>query len=371
MTKKAWIVIAVASVAILATLLTFKYRPQYNEGEKVRIGVALEMTGPLAPYAQGSRRGMELAAQEIGTPLELVFEDAQADPKSGLSAFLKLRDVHGLKVMTGGIGSSTVMAVAPLANESKTVFFSCGATSPDITNAGDYIFRNRLSGSYEISELATLAIKDLGLRTAAILFVTTDYGTGNRDVISKVYTASGGQIVLSEGFASGATDFRALLTKVKGLNPQTIFLVGHLNESALILKQARELGLSSKFLSAGAIDSPNLWKITGDAANGVIYSIQAYDPERNDAARRFHVAYTGRFGQPPDLFAALGYDAVNLLFQTMRDHGQDGPAVQKALADLKSYDGVLGSISFDTNGDIQSPVQLKVAQDGKFVPYQR
>jgi len=98
--------------------------------QETRIGVVLELTGALAPYAKNAKAGMEIAAEEPGDPIRLLFEDAGTDPKSGVSAFRKLRDVQKLSVISGAIGSSTVMACAPLANESQTLFFSCGATSP-------------------------------------------------------------------------------------------------------------------------------------------------------------------------------------------------------------------------------------------------
>lgn len=342
-----------------------------GETDGVRIGVVLEMTGPLAQYAQSSRRGMDLASAELGPDIHLIFEDAQLDAKTGVAAFLKLRDVNKLQVMTGGIGSSTVMAIAPLANESHTLFFSCGATSPDISKAGPFIFRNRLSGTFEIGELGNVAFNDLKLKTMGILYVTTDYGTGYRDVFKAGFERAGGNVVFNEGFAADSTDFRSLLTRVKESGAEGIFLAGHTVESATILRQARELGINARFMSSGTIDSPDLWKIAGSAAEGVIYSIQAFDPNLNEASRRFHVAYAKKFGEEPDLWAALGYDATNLLYGLMKQHGESGEAVQQALAALPKYTGVLGDISFDENGDIRSRVLLKVASGGRFIRYER
>lgn len=226
------------SIVVLAIAVAVWYVKQYDATAQgtpttIKIGVVLEMTGPLAHYAQSARRGMELVSEELSPNLQLVFEDAQLDAKTGVAAFHKLRDMDKLQVMTGGIGSSTVMAIAPLANKSHTLFFSCGATSPDISKAGDYIFRNRLSGVFEIGELGSIAFKDLKLKTMGILYVTTDYGTGYRDVFKNGFEKAGGRIVFAEGFLADTTDFRSHLTRAKNSGAQGIFLAGHTVESGM------------------------------------------------------------------------------------------------------------------------------------------
>lgn len=366
-----WMIVVVAVVASAVWYAKQRETPGETTPGAVKIGVVLEMTGPLAHYAQSARRGMELASEALRPKLQLIFEDAQLDPKTGVSAFLKLRDVDKLQIMTGGIGSSTVMAIAPLANESRTLFFSSGATSPDISKAGDFIFRNRLSGTFEIGELGKIAFNNLKLQTMGILYVTTDYGTGYRDVFKKGFEKAGGYVEFTEGFVADTTDFRSVLTRAKESRVEGIFLAGHTVESATILRQARELGIKARFMSSGTIDSPKLWEIAGDAADGVIYSIQAFDANLNEKSRRFHITYAKKFGEEPELWAALGYDAVNLLYQLMKQHGQSGETVRQALVELPKYSGVMGDISFDENGDIRGPVSLKIASGGRFIRYER
>jgi len=371
--KKFWVWIGIAVVVILAAVLIVT---QTRKGEKeIKIGVILELTGPLSRLGERSKRGMEMAVEEInssgevkGSKINLIVEDTKSDPKEGVAAFLKLINTYHVPVVTGATGSSIVMACAPIANEKKVVLFSTGATSPLITKAGDYIFRNRLSGEAEVKAMAEFAIKKLNIKKIAVLYVNTDYGVGNKDVFKRTYEDLGGKVLLSEGFDQGESDFRAHLAKIKKLPIEGVYIIA-VGENGYILRQAKEMGINVQFLSTVGIEGPDVLKIAGDAANGVIYTVQKFDPSSSDKTKRFSQKYFNKYGEEPDLFAALGYDAIYIITKVINEYGYDAEAIKNGLYKLKNFQGVVGSISFDENGDIQSEVMMKIIKDGKFVPY--
>lgn len=144
----------------------------------IRIGAVLPLTGSLAPYGQWAQNGLELARDELnrtrgtsGQRIAILIEDSISSPKDAVSAFRKLITVDRVPVVIGFIGSSEALACAPIANATKTVLFSSGAASPDLTGSGDYVFRNRVSGTLEVNDLARYARQKLGIEAVAIVFI--------------------------------------------------------------------------------------------------------------------------------------------------------------------------------------------------------
>ncbi|MDP2159236.1 MAG: ABC transporter substrate-binding protein, partial [Flavobacterium sp.] len=264
--------------------------------------------------------------------------------------------------------SSIVMACAPIANEKKVVLFSAGATSPLIAKAGDYIFRNRLSGDAEVKAMADFAINKLDIKKVAVLYVNTDYGVGNKDIFINDYKTKGGNVLFSEGFEQGETDFRSHLTKIKKAKIESVYIIA-VGENGYILKQAKEMGLKVQFLSTVGIEGPDVWKVAGEAANGVIYTVQKFDPESSQKAINFHKNYSSKYNQAPDLFSALGYDAIYIISKVISENGYNAEAIKSGMYNLKNFQGVVGNISFDSNGDIQSEVMMKITKDGQFLLY--
>jgi len=372
--KKLPIVIGVLILMVVVVMLTFVRTTE--ELHDVRIGAILELTGPLAPQGERSKRGMDLALVEInsvggisGKRMTLIVEDTKTDPKEGVAAFRKMVEIHNVPVVTGAVGSSVVMACAPIANEKKVVLFSAGATSPLITNAGDYVFRNRVSGEAEVRAMADFAVNKLKVKRLAVIYVNTDYGAGNKEVFEKAFGGHGGQILLSEGFDQGESDFRTYISKIRSLHPQAVYIIAHSIETAYFLKQAEELGLDTRFLSTIGVKSPDLWRIADDAGNGVIYTVQKFDPNASERSTAFTNKYREEYGEAPDLFAALGYDAIHILAKVIEERGYAAEAIKNGLYDLSNFYGVVGKISFDQNGDVESEITMEITKDGKFVPY--
>lgn len=359
----------------IAVILQKKEQRVESKGQEIVIGCILDLTGPVAPYGQWSKKGLELALDDLprkkwaqSLKVRLVIEDGKSSPKDAVSAFNKLITKDRVKVVIITTGSSSVLSLAPIANERHVVLFTPAASAPEITQAGDYVFRNRVSGLYEVQELATAAYNILSLRRVSCLVVNNDFGQSYRTAFEDDFRKLGGDIASVESFDQGATDLRAQLTKLKQVRSDAVYLVGYAVECGHALRQAREIGLDTRWLSTIGIEAPKVIEIAGNATDGVIYTAPRYvtdDPE----TKHFDEVYREKFGEGSNMYAANTYDAVMILAQVISEKGYDAGAIRSGLYEVKDYPGVSGLTTFDRNGDAIKPMVLKVIKDGKFEMY--
>jgi branched-chain amino acid transport system substrate-binding protein len=372
MKKQYWGIAAFAIV--LASVLILTSCSRSEKASEIVLGAILPLTGDGAKYGESAQRAIDLGFSEVnsaggiaGKRVRVVYEDSQGLPEKGVTALQKLITVDNVPAVIGDLFSSVTLAMAPVAERNHVVILSPTSSAPKITYAGDYVFRNCASDIFEGSVMAEAARDRLGISTVAILYINNDYGAGIADVFRKKFTAKGGAIVAEEAFAQGATDFRAQLTKIAAVHPEAAYLVGY-KELGHVLKQATELGIKTKFLSTVMFEDPDILKVAGSAAEGVIYSARAYDPESNDAiTRAFVAAFKARYGEVPDIFAAYSYDSAKIMAHALKLGGMTSDGIKKALYSTKDFHGVFGLISFDKNGDVTQPAFLKTFKDGKFV----
>ncbi len=373
MSKKIPWLVAVGLVAVALAVLVMTNRPRGNPQE-ITIGAILPLTGEGAAYGEAAKRGMDLAVQQAnseggidGRTIRLVYEDSQGEPKSGVAAFQKLITVDRVPAVLGDLLSSVTLSVAPIANRREVVLLSPASSSPKLTDAGKYVFRNCPSDVYEGTVMADCAFNTLGYRRVAILRINNEYGVGIGGVFSRSFTERGGTILAEESYAADATDIRTQITKIASQNPQAVYLLGH-KQLGYILRQARELGFKTQFLSTVTFEDPEILKLAGDAAEGVIYSASKFSPDSEDAViQRFANAYESKYQSEPNIFAGLSYDAVRILFIAMRDGGTESNKIRDALHRVESYPGVAGETTIDSNGDAVLTPVLKTVRAGEFV----
>lgn len=347
-----------------------------NKEKEINIGAILPLTGDGAKYGSASRKAIELALEEIngaggvkGRKIKAIYEDSQGTPRIGISAMQKLITTDGVPAVIGDLFSSVTLAIAPVAEQNKVVVLSPSSSAPKITNAGDYIFRNCASDIFEGAIMGEYAFDSLGFKKVAILYINNDYGVGIRDVFKRQFTARGGIVVLEESFEQSSTDFRTQLTKIKSTDAQAIYVVGY-KELGQLLRQAKEIGITSQFLSTVMFEDPDIIKTAGGAAEGVIYSARAYDPEsKKGATYDFVQRFKEKYKETPDIFAALSYDAVKILALAMKQGGFTSDGIKGALYGIKHYPGLVGDTSFDENGDVIQPAVMKTVKQGKFIKF--
>jgi branched-chain amino acid transport system substrate-binding protein len=346
--------------------------------KEIKIGVISSLTGTVAPYGERAWEGIQLATDEINQAggiqdrtIKLILEDDKSSSNDAVFAFKKLIDIHKVPVILGPVGSSQAMACAPIANEKKVVEFSPAAATPLFTNTGDYTFRNRASAALEVEVMADIAYKNLGLRKVAILYINNDVGVGFYPVFKRGFEFNGGKIIGIESFEQGSTDMRSQLIKIRFLNPDGIYLIGHVTESGYALKQAKELGIKTRFVGHLALEGPDLFKIAGDAAEGVVYTATGYNPHNTDPkVQEFEKKYKSRFNKDGDVFAATAYDAVYILKKAIEEGGYNAEGIKNALYKIRNFPGITGSTTFDKNGDVIKSIMVKMIKNQKFIVVQ-
>lgn len=349
-----------------------------GEPESFKVGVLAPLTGDSANYGRSTKQGVDLAVAEINKskllqkPLVVVFEDDRMNPKDGVNALTKLIDADKVPVVLGPFGSSVVLACAPVAEKTRTVIISASATADGIADAGDYVFRITPPNSRQGKDVADFSISKLHAKTGAIIFQNNDYGITLRDAFQKRFTELGGKVLAVEAVESGATDFRAQLSKIKQVQPDVVFFPEHYRESAGTLKQAKELGIQSKFISADGAMTEDLLKIAGNAAEGTYYSTLALGYGISD---NLVADFTSKFkqannGQEPDIYAAYYYEVTKIIAEAIKNGGYDADKIKAYLYSMngsKSYRGITGITSFDAKGEVDKPFYIYEVKGGKFV----
>ena len=348
---------------------------QQNSKEKYQIGTIIVLTGSAAQYGQWMKNGLEMAKDEInskgginGHQVELVYEDDKTDAQTAVSAMNKLDATVKSPVIIAALTSKSTLAISPIAESKKTVLFAVCASTPDLTNSGDYIFRNWASDNEEGRLMAEYAYNTLGYRSIAELSINNDYGLGLKKVFSQRFIELGGNIVSSEEFPENANDFRSILAKLKSQKFDAIYMPSHGKEVGAFLKQMKENNLTYKVLGNVAYESPDLLQIAGNAAEGVIFTTPAFNPDSTDTTiQTFSLEYEKRFGSKPENFAAHGYDALKIIALAIEKGGYNSDAIKSELYNISNYPGVSGITTFDNNGDVLKPAMIKQVKNGQFV----
>lgn len=345
-----------------------------NNKEPITIGAIFDLTGSLSYMGKWSKDGAMQAVDDINKkgginnrPVRLIFEDGGSDPNKCVAAFRKLIDNDHVSLIIGFSSSSSVMASAPIANSQKVVILATATGSPNITEAGDYVFRNRLSGKLEVEAIAKFIAVESGVKNIGVLYINNDYGKGYAKIFHSSFEGYGGKTLQEEAFEQDQTDFKTIVKKYKDNNISAIYLVSFAKEGGNLLKQCFEQNYMPSWYCANSIEAPEFLKIAGPATEGVIYSVAQYDP--NDSlSQKFNSEYKAKHGYDSEMFAANTYDAVNIGAIAIGQTDGRGDKIKMFLYDsIRNYPGTSGMTTFDKNGDVEKPVIMKTIRDGKFV----
>jgi len=344
--------------------------------ETIKIGAIVFQTGDAAEYGVWVKNGLEMAKDEINTnggingqQVELFYEDDNTNPKTAVTVFNKLMTTQNIPIVIAGVTSKSAMALAPNAEAKKVVLFSPCSSTPDYTNSGDYIFRNWSSDNEEGRLMAEYAYNKLGYRNIGTLTMNSDYSLGLKKVFIKRFAELGGQISYEEEFSEGTTDFRTIVSKLSAKKLDALYLPSHAKEVGSFLKQMKQTNQNFKILGCVTYESPELIKIAGKIADGIIFTTPAFNPDSKDSSvYNFTINYEKRFHSKPENFAAHSYDALKIIALAIQKGGYNSDGIKNALYNISNYPGVSGITSFDKNGDVLQPAMIKQIKNGQFVP---
>lgn len=382
MTKGVKVFWGVVVVAIIIVVVALSRTPSgsptssSSNAGPVKLGVVVPLTGDGASYGIPIRRAGELAVEEInaaggiaGAPLEVVWEDGKCDAKEGTAAAQKLINVDQVKVIFGGVCSSETLAMAPLAEAAKVLIVSPSATSPDLTAAGDFVFRTAPSDAAAGSVAAEYAYAKMGAKKAAVISQTTDYAQGLRKVFTARLAALGGTIVADETYNNGDTDFRTQILKIKSGAPDVIYILPQSQASGvLILKQLKANGVDTKNLTAEVLIGRNAIAENKADMEGLT-GIEGWFDEKGDLAAAMLANYKTKYNEDPPFpqFMTNLYSQFFLLKEAVeKTGGMDSEKIRDYFYGLKDWKHALGTLTFDSNGDpVGLPYSVKQVTGGE------
>lgn len=235
-----------AIAIIIALMLILSVGCQKKPAETLKLGFIGPLTGPAASWGVAQKQGIEIAVEKInaegginGKKIEIIYEDSQMESNKAILAMKKLTGVNKVPVVFGETASAQTLAIAPIANSTKTVLISPLSSSSAITDAGDYVFRISPADHFQASIAAEIAA-DKGYEKGAIIYTNDEWGKGLADAFKEKFINMRGTIVLSEGTEGSERDFRTQLTKVKGTGVDFLYIPVHPDPAGPLLQQAKE-----------------------------------------------------------------------------------------------------------------------------------
>ncbi len=338
------------------------------------IGVVLPQTGNLGPgeFGPGAlvmENGFNMALEEINDSqlsdvrLKFIIEDDRSTVEGAIEAFNKLIYQDKVPVILGVWTSHVAQSVFPIAQENQVVAFSPVVIASDLTAIGDFIFRASHPADVLIPGGVKVTQERLGYQRVATIADTADHASRDSNAIfKKTFADSGIELVASETFATGDTDFSTQLTRIKESNPDAIFVSAQQIEVIEILTQGRQLGIPSEIPFITTVLSVDEIQSAGDAAEGAITFTDWVSTADTPGNQAFVQNYTAKYGMEPSVWAAQPYAAVYILAKAISDaQSTDSTAIRDALANITDCDTVLGKFSFNAIGDaVYDPVVLIV-----------
>ena len=328
----------------------------------VKLGHVAPMTGPQAHLGKDNEYGARLAVEELNAQgleiggatvkFELLAEDDAADPKQGAIVAQKLVDAK-VQGVIGHLNSGTTIPASKLYSDAGIPQISGSATNPKYTQQGfKTAFRVMANDVQQGKALGEFAAKQ-GVKTVAIVDDRTAYGQGLADEFKKAAAAAGIKVVATEYTNDKATDFKAILTKIKSTKPDLVFFGGMDAQGGPMNKQMKELGIKAKFLGGDGVCTPEFMKLGGEATEGNYCSLPGMPLEKLAKGPEFKDKFNKKFGTEIQLYAPYVYDAVMVVADSMKRADSVDPAKYLPEVGKTSYDGVTALIAFDEFGDLK------------------
>lgn len=336
------------------------------DGVEVKIGHVAPLTGPIAHLGKDNENGARLALEEINKAgltidgkkvvLTLVPEDDAEDPKTATQVAQKLVDAKVVGVV-GHLNSGTSIPASKIYSDAGITQISPASTNPDYTKQGfKTTYRVLATDAQQGPALANYTANTLKAKTVAIIDDSTQYGKGLADEFEKTVKAAGVKVVAREASNNKATDFKAILTKIKGKNPDIIMYGGMDSTGGPLTKQASELGIKAKIVGGDGMCTEKMVELAGDAVVNVTCSEAGKALSKMAQGADFQKRYKERFNSDVLTYSPFAYDAVYVLVDAMKRANSTDPAKILVVMPETKMNGLVGNIAFDNKGDMKEGV---------------
>ena len=366
------VMLSFSSCDNVSNIIELSKSQEDDSGEQLTIGVVLPLTGRhISAFGEPIQKGLDLALNEInegqlaGTNLAFVVEDSGSTVEGAVSAYKKLIHEAGVSIVLGPSTSSMTKEAFPIAEENQIVAISPTSAARGLSAIGDYVFRIALTTDKLVPNGIAATHAKLAYENVATLYDEDDEFSRDGDAaVQEALDDLNVNVLITETFKGGDTDFKEQLTRIKALNPEAIFLSSLSQEKPLILIQAQELGITAKFVIRTLTEE--VVAAAGDAAEGVITFVgwgKAVDTQIN---QEFIKNYSDAYGLPPNNYAARSYTGLHVLAEAIKNASSHTPKeIKDALAQISGFETVLGTFSFDDVGDAVYEPKILIVKNGK------
>lgn len=380
--KKMLSVLLVSAVLVSMMACGVETESSSDGGEKasaggsdtITIGASLPMTGSVALNGEMILEGIQMAVDECneaggidGKEVVIDAQDDQAEPNQAASVANMMSADEKIVAIIGSLKSSCTLAAAPIYEEAGVVALSPDSSSPEVTNAGEYIFRIKNSDVVLAQTMAKGAISD-GHTKFAILYENNDYGAGVLEQSQIAIEEAGCEIVCTESILTGEqTDFSSIISKIRESGADAILMGVDYNESGLVMKQMKDAGLDLPRYATDGLFTDAFIEVGGEAADGTTVLTSFITSDQSENVQNFIKKYQEKYdGEMPSIFQAEGYDCGKIVIEAIENAGTDRKAIRDYMATM-SYQGVTGDCTFDENGDVNIPLKRCIVEEGEFV----
>jgi branched-chain amino acid transport system substrate-binding protein len=344
--------------------------------ETIKIGFHAPLTGFAAADAKSARQGAELAAKEVnaaggigGKKIVLVTYDDEGKPESAIPIANKLIGQDKVVMAVSGSYSGPTRAAAGVFQRAGMPYISAYAIHPDITRAGDFVFRTGMMGEVQGRAGAKLIGETLKKKKVEIVAVNNDFGQALTAGFKEAAPKFGLEIVAERTFGMADRQFGPLVTQIKADNPEVIYAPGYFFNAGPLVAQLRAAGVAAEVIGQEGYDSQRFIEIAGKAAEGVIITTSLDRDSQAPATRTFITDYEKEYKDRVDMVAASGYSAMSVALEALKKAGsQDGKVIRDTIRQ-NTFDTAIGKLSFNNLGEVKKAVQVQVVKDGNFHRY--
>ena len=373
----------VSFAVLLAVTLIFAFAGCKGKdsaaGDVIKIGVSEPLTGANAAGGALELEGIRMAHELNPTvvvagktyKVELVVADNRSDRIEAANAVQRLVDRDKVNVILGSWGSGLSMAGGEV-SRGKVPSIGLSCTNPLVTKDNEWYFRVCFIDDFQGTVMANYAFNDLSGKTAVIVQeITNDYSVGLAKFFTDNFvklTGNPGAVLATVSYNTGDQDFSAQLTTIRSRNPDVIFAPGNFTESALLIKQARELGITTPITGGDTWETPEFIEVGGDRVNGSAFStFFAAEFAGTPQAKAFLDEYAKRYTKEAAAVTALGYDGYLVALDAIKRAGSVEPAkIRDAIAGTSGFVGATGTTTLDANGDATKSAYIKTVENGRF-----
>ena len=380
--QKIWIGLGVVLLVAVMIFLGLRNQGQKaGDGDVIKIGVILPLTGGASSVGVQAQRGFTLAANDInaqggirGKKIQLVFEDSPLDTKTALNAYQKLRAINNIKFYLSCFSQNSMViaeTIKSLPENEKTVLMTTHLQIEDFPKISPYVFRVNITSKSEAECFYSTLVERLGYTKPALYISNDEFGKDMSSHFLELCKKNNIAIAKAEMFERGQVDHKSGLEKIKTNQPDVVIFLGNDQTTASAINQARQIGIPCQLATTCAVANPNNWKIAAEGAENILYTTAKFDyePDNDDIQKAYREEYLAEYNEQTNFLSANAYTVLELLAMGMRTSEDLTPNhVARDLGKFKDVKTLLGKISFNEYGDAPLEVIMLRLVNNKGVP---